>query len=132
MDRPRRGPCPDVARARAHADRGSDSLRLLARTRVVRPRLRPEGHRGSGESPARNSPHLRPRHERFLSRDGDPAAFPTEPQRRFFGAGTPSSAASTSLRRSTSPRMPATASLNRKASASLTIAYARVDVSTGG
>ena len=31
MDRPRRGPCPCVARARAHADRGSDPLRLMAR-----------------------------------------------------------------------------------------------------
>ena len=45
---------------------------------------------------------------------------------------TPSSAASTSLSRSTSPRMPAAASLKRKASASFTIAYASVAGSTGG
>ena len=43
-------------------------------------------------------------------------------QRRGRAALTPRSAASTSRRRSTSPRMPATASLKRKASASFTIA----------
>ena len=43
-------------------------------------------------------------------------------QRRGLAALTPSRAASTSRRRSTSPRMPATASLKRKASASFTIA----------
>ncbi|TMK69277.1 MAG: class I SAM-dependent methyltransferase [Actinobacteria bacterium] len=66
MDRPRRGPRAGAARARAHADRGTDPLRRLARPEVFRPWLQREGHRRRGQSATRDSSPLRQGHERFL------------------------------------------------------------------
>ncbi len=87
------------------AEQGVDRIAVRALDRLRQGVERPEEHRG-GVDREQGACHA-------------PQANAT---RAPVQAGTPSSAASTSRRRSTSPRMPATTSLKRKAWASLTIA----------
>ena len=149
----RRVAADDVRRARAPRDPLEGRVPRGRRARAARVHhLRPAGTTPTSWSPS-SSPtsatagprcssssagqHVRrgvrarrPGLGRLLRPHGGASGRLVSPVRAHFV--TPSSAASTSLSRSTSPRIPAAASLNRNASASFTIAYASVAGSTGG
>jgi hypothetical protein len=115
-------PCALELCRRAASQEAQAALAVLRWTQLQEARRHP---RGKADRRFRLRAYERAREASLVALllHGEDPARPTRvPVRAPRRQPTPSSAASTSLRRSTSPRMPATASLKRNASASRTIA----------